>query len=38
MIKEKKCKNCKDYFKPRTESQEYCYKFECVKQFIKCKK
>ena len=34
MIKEKKCKNCKDYFKPRTALQKYCYKYECIKVFI----
>ena len=35
MIKEKKCKNCKDYFKPRTSLQKYCTKFDCIKEFIR---
>lgn len=34
MIKEKKCKNCKDYFKPRTTLQKYCVKYDCIKEFI----
>ena len=34
MIKEKKCKNCKDYFKPRTSLQKYCVKYDCIKVFI----
>ena len=30
MIKEKKCKNCKDYFKPRFSTLEkYCWKEDC---------
>lgn len=34
MNKEKKCKNCKDYFKPRTSLQKYCVKYDCIKVFM----
>ena len=38
MIKEKKCKNCKELFKPYTSLQKYCTKEICLKVFIEQEK
>jgi hypothetical protein len=38
MIKQKKCKNCKELFKPYTSLQKYCTKEICLKVFIEQEK
>jgi hypothetical protein len=38
-MKQKKCKNCKEYFYPvRTTLEKYCMKSECIKVFVNIEK